>query len=95
MSSLRNQFEQEQKEKHLFDVVQIRPFPTWEYVEWLEKLVEEKLKADNSASPKLPPFEEIWKYVEKNCATMGPMGMHAGKYFSKIVYDYIGGKIGQ
>ena len=44
--NLREQFELEKQEKHLFDVVQIRPYPRWSYVEWLENKIE-KLTSTN------------------------------------------------
>lgn len=49
VSHLRSEFEFEEQEKHLFDVVQISPFPKWEYVKWLESKVE-KLTTDNKQS---------------------------------------------
>ena len=51
--SLREAYECEFDTKHLIDVVQTRPMPTWGYVEWLEERLQEFMEspADSPASP--------------------------------------------
>lgn len=50
---LREAYECEFDTKHLIDVVQTKPMPTWGYVEWLEERLQEAMEspANSPASP--------------------------------------------